>query len=27
MYEFFNKKGLMKEFIDMRKWAESYKYE
>jgi len=25
MYEFFNKTGLMKEFIDMRNWAENYK--
>lgn len=27
MYEFFNKKGLMNEFIDMRKWGENYKHE
>lgn len=25
MYEFFNKKDLMNEFIDMRRWAENYK--
>ena len=25
MYEFFNKKGLMNEFTNMRKWAENYK--